>query len=410
MPPRLTTHTAYATFNIVMMKLRTTTPVSISQYAKRAFLVVSALVLIGTGVGLSQKPASADEYDDKIRTLQADMARYQAEADRLNGESATLATALAQITNEKNAIQAQVNVSQAQYDKLIVDISNTEKEIKENQDALGGTIADLYVDDNISPVEMLASSQNIGEFLNKQEYRNTVKDQLSGTIKKVKDLKVQLTDQKQEVEKVLAQQKASRDELVSKEAQQANILAQTQNDESKFQGLIKSNTAAIAEARATQAALRARSTSTGGYTLVDAGSLSSYPWNSANCPMMSWYSTGGSDGNGGDGRGYGCRQCASYAAWRVARETGVYYRWGNGGDFARNAINAGYQNLGRSPQPGSLAVMWGTPGHVAWVESVSADGRYVTVSQYNYDYGAGYGMYSEMVLATGFFDQYVKIK
>jgi surface antigen len=126
--------------------------------------------------------------------------------------------------------------------------------------------------------------------------------------------------------------------------------------------------------------------------------------------MMSWYSTGGSDGNGGDGRGYGCRQCASYVAWKVARETGIYYKWGNGGDFARNAIAAGYQNLGRSPQPGSLAVMWGTPGHVAWVEGVSADGRYVTVSQYNYDYGAGYGMYSEMVLATGFFDQYVKIK
>ena len=119
-----------------MMKLRTTTPVSISQYAKRAFLVASALVLIGTGVGLSQKPASADQYDDKIRTLQADMARYQAEADRLNGESATLATALAQITNEKNAIQAQVNVSQAQYDKLIVDISNTEKEIKEADERL----------------------------------------------------------------------------------------------------------------------------------------------------------------------------------------------------------------------------------------------------------------------------------
>ena len=78
--------------------------------------------------------------------------------------------------------------------------------------------------------------------------------------------------------------------------------------------------------------------------------------------------------------------------WKVAQVTGKYYRWGNGGDFARNAINAGYQNLGRSPQPGSLAVMWGTPGHVAWVEGVSADGRYVTVSQYNYDYGAGYGI------------------
>lgn len=394
-----------------MMKLRTTTPVSLSQYAKRAFFIVVSLVLVGTSISFMQsRPVSADQYDDRIRALQADMARFQAEADRLNGEAITLGNTLAQITNEKNALQAQVDVSQAQYDKLVVDIANTETEIKENQDALGGTIADLYVDDNISPVEMLASSQNIGDFLNKQEYRNTVKDQLSSTIKKVKDLKVQLTTQKEEVEKVLAQQKVARDELVAKQNQQASLLAQTQNDESRYQGLIKDNAAAIAEARAVQAALRARSNSTGGYTIVDAGSLSAYPWNASNCPMMSWYSTGGSDGNGGDGRGYGCRQCASYVAWRIARETGIYYRWGNGGDFARNAINAGYQNLGRTPQPGSIAVLWGTPGHVAWVEGVSADGRFVTVSQYNYDYGAGFGMYSEMVLATGFFDQYVKIK
>ena len=394
-----------------MMKLRTTTPVSLSQYAKRAFFIVVSLVLVGTSISFMQsRPVSADQYDDRIRALQADMARFQAEADRLNGEAITLGNTLAQITNEKNALQAQVDVSQAQYDKLVVDIANTETEIKENQDALGGTIADLYVDDNISPVEMLASSQNIGDFLNKQEYRNTVKDQLSSTIKKVKDLKVQLTTQKEEVEKVLAQQKVARDELVAKQNQQASLLAQTQNDESRYQGLIKDNAAAIAEARAVQAALRARSNSTGGYTIVDAGSLAAYPWNASNCPMMSWYSTGGSDGNGGDGRGYGCRQCASYVAWRIARETGIYYRWGNGGEFARNAINAGYQNLGRTPQPGSIAVLWGTPGHVAWVEGVSADGRFVTVSQYNYDYGAGFGMYSEMVLATGFFDQYVKIK
>lgn len=122
-------------------------------------------------------------------------------------------------------------------------------------------------------------------------------------------------------------------------------------------------------------------------------------------------STGGSDGNGGDGQGYGCRQCVSYTAWKIARETGVYYRgWGNGGQWASSAISAGYKNLGRNPQPGSIAVMWGNPGHVAWVEGVSADGSKVTVSQYNYNYGAGYGMYSEMVLSSTFFDQYVKIK
>jgi surface antigen len=65
-------------------------------------------------------------------------------------------------------------------------------------------------------------------------------------------------------------------------------------------------------------------------------------------------------------------------------------------------------------------MLWGTtsppysnesnPGHVAWVEAVSDDGSKVLVSQYNYNYGAGWGMYSEMWLSSNFFDQYVKIK
>lgn len=391
-----------------MMKLRTTTPVSISQKMKRTFLIFAAIVLAGTGIVYTQtRPASADQYDDKIRALQADMSRYQAEADRLNSEASTLANALAQITNQKNALQTQIDVNQAQHDKLVVEIADTEKQIKENQDALGTTIADLYVDDTISPVEMLASSQNIGDFLDKQEYRNSVKDELGATIKKVKDLKEKLTAQQEEVSKVLAQQKAARDSLRAKESEQATLLARTQNDESKYQGMIKDSQTQIAQAKALQAALRARSNSTGGYTLVEAGSLGAYPWNSSNCWMSGYMSNGGADGNGGDGRGYGCRQCASYVAWRVANETGVYYKWGNGGDFARNAISAGYRNLGRTPDPGALAVMWGNPGHVAWVEAVS--GGQVLVSQYNYDYGAGYGMYSQMWLSTSFFDQYVDI-
>ena len=393
------------------MNLRTTTPVSKSLALKWGLALLAVIIVVIASVMWINRPVSADQYDDKIRALQADMSRYQAESDRLNVEAASLANALAQITNEKNALQSQVNLSQNQYDQLLIKIAETEKQIIDNQDALGSTLASLYVDDDISPVEMLASSKDISEFLNKQEYRNSIKKELSSTINTVKDLKVQLTGQKTEVEKVLNEQKAARDSLAAKENEQANLVAQTRNDEAAYQGLIRNSASGIAEAKAQQAALRARSNATGGYSLVDSGSLSDYPWNSSNCPMQGYMSTGGSNGNGGDGRGYGCRQCVSYVAWKIAKETGIYYNnWGNGGQWAQSAISAGYQNLGRSPETGSIAVLYGNPGHVAWVEGVSPDGSKVTVSQYNYNYGAGYGMYSEMVLSTSFFDQYVKIK
>ncbi len=380
---------------------------------KRGMVIAVAIVFAATAAG-SQfiRPVSADQYDDKIAALQADMSRYQAEASRLNAEANTLANALAQITNEKNAILAQIDVSQAQYDKLVLQIADTEKQISENQDALGTTIADLYLDDDISPVEMLASSQNIGDFLDKQEYRNSVKDQLSRTIKKVKDLKVQLTSQKEEVTKVLATQTAARDALQAKEAEQSSLLAQTQNDESKYQGLIKDSAAQIAEAKATQAAINARYTS-GGAVVVDVGG-SDYPWNSSNCPMLGYLSTGGANGNGSDGWGYGCRQCASYVAWKIFKETKIWYQWGNAKDFTGNAKAAGYRDLGMSPEAGSIAVMnpakaGQSYGHVAWVEA--AYGDRVLISQYNANInGIGYGMYTKVEVSKYSFDHYVKIK
>ena len=404
-----------------MKKLRTATPASntkkVSHKVKRGLVIVVALVFAGAALG-SQfvRPAAADQYDDKIAVLQADMARYQAEANRLNAEAASLANTLAQITNEKNALIAQIQVSQAQYDKLVIDIAQTEKEISDNQDALGTTIADLYLDDDISPVEMLASSQNIGDFLDKQEYRNSVKDQLSTTIKKVKDLKSQLNSQKEEVAVVLSEQKAARDTLQSKESQQATLLAQTQNSESQYQSMIQDSAAQIAAARATQAALSQKTVSTGGYNLIESGLLPSYVtdarfgmWNNSNCPMVYTYmSSLGSNGNGGDNRGYGCRQCASYVAWKINQEKGYWPSWGN-------AANFGSKGTATTPKAGTVAVLYdGGPGHVAWVETdpyISTTGKLkgksvIVITQYNFNYGAGYGMYSKMEVSVGFFDTY----
>jgi peptidoglycan hydrolase CwlO-like protein len=392
------------------MKLRTTTPDSKS-FLSKALLVLTVIVISFVApLQYMNKQASADKYDDQINTLQQQITDYNAQASQLNNQSLTLQNALAQLASEKAVLQTQIDLSQTKYDQLITQIADTEKKIQDNKDALGTTIANLYVDGSVSSLEMLASSKNISDYLDKQQYQNSVRDQLTSTIKNIKDLKTKLDAQKSDVETVLATQKNARSTLITKENDQANLLAQTQGQESAYQNLISSNTAQIATARAAQAAIRARANSTGGYTLVNAGSLPDYPWNSSNCPMSYYYSTIGSDGSGGDGHNYGCRQCVSYVAYRVAKATGYYYNdLGNGGDTAQNLVSKHHwTNLNSAPQAGSVASLWGNPGHTAYVEAVSADGSKILVTQYNWDYGTGFGMYSEMWLSASFFNQYAK--
>ena len=400
------------------MKLRTTTPASIPLPTKLALIIFSLIIVVAVPIQMTQK-AFADQYDDRINALQQDISRYQAEGTRLNSEAATLQSALSQLSNQKAEIQTQIDINQTKYDQLIKQIADTEQKIKENQDALGKTIANMYIDNKITPIEMLASSKNIGDYLDKQEYRSSVRNELTLTIGKIKDLKKSLDTKKSEVDKLLTDQKSQRDILAGKENEQQTLLQKTQGQEAGYQQLIAGSQAAIAEARAVQAALTNRGASTGGYKLVANGFLPNYvtdsrfgSWNDSNCPMVfGYFSSIGSNGDGGDNRGYGCRQCASYVAWRINEEKGYYPSWGD----ARNFTSHGTPS---APRAGTVAVLdAGASGHVAWVETdpyISTSGMLkgqtvILVSQYNFDYGAGYGMYSVMELSVNFFDHYVSV-
>mgnify|MGYP000975984066 CR=1 FL=1 len=183
--------------------------------------------------------------------------------------------------------------------------------------------------------------------------------------------------------------------------------------------------------------------------VVSNDSNSGYPWNASNCPMASevqrdnrykefpdifpgmagYYSTGGAtypEGPqntwGQDGHGYGCRQCASYVAWRINKETGEYPSWGDAKDFAKRARADGFgKGDDGKPHAGSIAVFTknanGNPfGHVAWVESEpykNAKGQEVIrVSEYNDSRcGNGYGNFCQNVeLPVAEFDDFVLIK
>ena len=157
--------------------------------SKRTALGVCAAVVAIAGPLQLATNVSADRFDDQIRVIQGEMNQLQAKAGELRQKGDSLQAALDIITAEKNAIQAQVDLSQAKYDKLVNDIQINTKKLADNQEALGEIIASLYVDDRISPLEMLASSKNVGEYMDKQEYRTAASQKLDSTIETVKKLK-----------------------------------------------------------------------------------------------------------------------------------------------------------------------------------------------------------------------------
>lgn len=93
------------------------------------------------------------------------------------------------------------------------------------------------------------------------------------------------------------------------------------------------------------------------------------------------------------GNSYDYGQCTYYVASR--RAVG---NWGNAGAWLSNAIAEGH-STGSVPAPGAIA--W-SPGHVAYVESVS--GGQVTVSEMNFwGNGGGWNIVSYRTVPAGAF-------
>jgi surface antigen/peptidoglycan hydrolase CwlO-like protein len=394
------------------MKRLSNTPMQNTKItAKRVFIITVALILAAMMPFQLARIVRADNFDEQIAQLQSQIDTYQQQAAKLNGQADTLQKELNQLDAQKKAIQTQLDLQTAQLGKLNQQITDNEKKIADDQDVLGETIANLYLSDQISPLEILASSTSIADFVDKQTFRNTVKDSLVTTIASIKQTKKDLETQKKAVEQVIAEQQFARDALIAKESEQSQLIAQTRGQEAAYQGLISSREGQkLAVQKAQQSAIDAAIHRGGTVNILPGDpNKGGYPWESGCYVDDNAVSHGGVGGNGTDALGYGCRQCVSYTAWRVGDYTGRFpYYWGNANQWPGSARAAGY-TTGTTPRVNSVGVISaGAYGHVVWIEAVNGDGT-VDVSQYNYYNagGPGWGNYSKMRVSASTYDTYI---
>jgi surface antigen/peptidoglycan hydrolase CwlO-like protein len=356
----------------------------------------------------------ADTFDDQINALQREIDAYNEEARRLSEQAGSLQAQLEIYNTERAQIQAQIAISQTRHEQLQQQIEETEGQIQQTRRTLGEILADIYIDDKISPLEMLASSRTIGDFIDRQEYRAVIREQLSVRIAQIQDLKVALEQQRTDVERTLGDQINARNALVEKEQSQQRLIDETQGQQSAFQALAaQTNDRKLEIQRAQQAAIEAaiRDASGGAPVNILPGdpNKGGYPWEEGCWVDENAVSHGGFNGNGADPLGYGCRQCVSYTAWKILQTTDYAPRWwGNANMWPASARAVGF-STGSTPRVGSVGIISaGQYGHSVWVEAVNDDGT-VDVSQYNYYNagGSGWGHYSKMRVSSATYDTYI---
>ena len=345
-----------------------------------------SVLLAGSGVFGLASHVLARDYNAEIQAKQKEVDSYNSEASRLGQMADNLQSELDKINGQIAAIQAQIADSQTKINNLNDQIKKNEASIKQNRKAMGRILADLYVDDQISPLEMLASSKNISDYIDKQEQRSSLKSSLNDKIKEIKSLQKKLEENKKSVENTLRDQELQRNAMASKQSEKAKLIADTKNDQNNYAALAQKRNTEVSKLREEQAAANRRAV--GGGVSIPGGipGGGGYPGAWANAPLDAYV----------DPWGLYTRECVSYVAWKI-HSTGRYVPHfggaGNANQWPSTAARHGIPS-GSTPKVGSAAVMnIGYYGHVMYVESVNGDGT-ITVSDYNFAWDGLYRHYT----------------
>lgn len=374
------------------MKRWSTTPVSGSSFAAKAITVACAVMMaVSIPIELS-RTVQASNYDARIAEERAKQEKNLQEALQLSMKAETEEEELARTNRQIDGIRGQIGETQVELESLAAEIEKLEADIEVGKRALRVTILDIDASNQISTLEVVASSKNIGDIVNNWEQQNAVQSKLNDDIKKLSDLRREVELKQEEVAKKMDSLQAQRDQVAAIQAEQARIVDETRGEEAAYREMADRNNARVqqlieAQAEENRRAAAAAISAAGG-SGVPAGvpGGGGYPGKWANAPINAYV----------DNWGLYSRQCVSYTAWKVwsvGRFVPHFMGAGNANQWPTTAAKHGIPN-GSTPKVGSVAIQYiGYYGHSMYVEAVNSDGT-IVVSDYNLAWDGVYRKYT----------------
>jgi surface antigen len=344
---------------------------------------MAAIVLLGFSMpGL----ALADSFDDQINALRAQVTDQQNQASALHAQADSYQARVNELRAQMGALQTQISLNQVKYTKVSAQIDDAKVKMAEQKSVLARNIKTMYLDSGVTPIEMLASSGNLSDFFDQQQYQDKVKSKIQSALETINALKKSLEDQQAQLTQILADQKVQREQLTAQQNEVNQLLAVAAQNASAADAQVKNSNSQIASLKAQQqAALAAKYGNAG---LTGGGSCGGgYPGRWCNAPQDSLV----------DNWGMYNRECVSYTAFKVAVSGRYMPYWGGAGNAVQwpgNARASGIPVDG-NPRAGDVAISpIGPYGHAMYLEAVLPGGK-IHVSQYNYGVP---GTYSEMTI------------
>jgi len=352
-----------------------------------AFIIVAGTIYGGI--------VRADSYDQQIQALQNQKNANQALANQLAQQASSYQGAIDALQTQIDSLQQAIVASQQKSDALQAQINQAQVDLAHEKLVLGENIKTMYLEGKISTLEILASSRDLSEYINKQTYRNSVQNQVKTTLDKITALKAQMEKQQTELQTLIKQQQAQQSELADQQNQQSQLLSYTEGQKAAYDSQIKSANSQIVSLRAQQAAAIRALQGSNGTSAVGSPIVYNNLTGGVQCGGGYPYCGYGLDQYVADPWGlFLARECVHYVAWGLsAQGINVHFN-GNGNANQWAGALSGMATINNDPTGAQMVYLPIAPlGHVAMIDQDYGNG-WVHVSQYNWQPG----MYSTMDL------------
>ena len=372
------------------MRILTTKKLIFRHRLVTAVLAVTMLVVPSMQIASA---ASTQQLQDQINQLKASNNDSQANVNGLQTQAVSYQDAINKLQTQISAIRGAIAANQAKQNDLQSQITANLALIAQKKATLGEDIKAMYVDGTPSTIELLATSSNLSDYFDKQEYRGKVQTKLQDTLRQIALLQQQLQAQKVEVEQLLATQQQQQAQLDASQIEQNRLLSLNQQQQDAYSSQIQANKGQIAELQRQQAEINRRNSlaanvqaSGGSGGACDNGSGNGgYPMSWCNAeqdtvPTIN-YSTDNIN-----------RECTSFAYWYYTSQEGKsLYVTGNAKDWVYTANRP----VDHTPEVGSIGISTaGYYGHVMIILALSGETYhgftvapgYVLTMSMNYDY------------------------
>lgn len=218
------------------------------------------LVLMGVfALSLTLVPfVNADrysEYSDQIQELKQKNQQSEEHVHKLLVHAQSIQEVIDKLQANINKLQDKIAENQAKSANLKVEIAEAEKELEYQKDVLGQNIKAMYLEGQISTLEMLATSKDLSQFVDKQQYRDVVKDKIKEQVDEITELRLKLKAQREEVERLIEQDKQLQEQINDQKAEQNRLLNLNRAERTEYNQQIAVNNKKIEELRAAQAAI-----------------------------------------------------------------------------------------------------------------------------------------------------------